>query len=736
MEGSGREPGLHWTRCRPRAPSKKERKLWANVVRKLRTGEMPPSRSPQPTRAERERLANWIETQLVKVDCGLKRDPGRVTVRRLNRAEYNNTIRDLVGVDFKPAKDFPADDVGYGFDNVGDVLSLPPILMEKYLEAAEKIADAAILTPEEQTSKPRIIPAKTLVGGSPVGKFRGLFSAGKVSTAFNSPSDGEYILRVQAYAQQAGPESARMQVEIDGKPVKVFQVEAVEGDETDYELKLRLAKGRHTIAAAFINDYFNPKDPNPRNRDRNLFVGDISVQGPIGGEPKPVPASHRQLVICQPGKGMSPDECARRILSRFASRAYRRPATKEEVEQLVNLVRLARKNGDSFEAGLELAVTAVLVSPKFLFRIEEDPRPDDPNVVRLINEFELATRLSYFLWSSMPDERLFDLARPEGELRKNLDAEVRRMLRDPKVQALVDNFAGQWLQIRNLSKASPNPDQFPSFNDALRQDMAQETKLFFATILKEDRSILDFIDADFTFVNERLARHYGMKGIRGEEFRRVKVDRAQRGGVLTMATVLTVTSNPTRTSPVKRGKWILENILGTPPPPPPPEVEELDESKNAVEAGSLRKRMELHRSKPICASCHERMDPLGFGFENYDAIGAWRNKDGPFPIDASGTLPDGQKFNGPAELKAILKMRKKDFARCLSEKMLTYALGRGLEYYDKCAIDEIVARLVKNEYRFSALILAVVHSDPFQKTARQRGRTCLDQWCFGSNRSQ
>src|SRR5262249_43162770 len=400
---------------------------------------------------------------------------------------------------------------------------------------------------------------------------------------------------------------------------------------------------------------------------------------------------------------------------------FRRAVTKEEVERFVGLIELAHKNGDDYEKGLQLALEAVLVSPNFLFRIELDKEPANPDAVHPVNEFELATRLSYFLWSTMPDDELLRLAEA-GQLRSagNLDKQVKRMLKDPKARALVENFAGQWLQLRNLKTAAPDPGTYPAFDEALRAAMVKETELFFEAVMKEDRGILDFIDSDYSFVNERLAKHYGIAGVKGDEFRRVAFTGGARGGVLTQASILTLTSNPTRTSPVKRGKWILENVLGTPPPPPPPNVPELKDDKEVVLSGTLRQRMEQHRAKPDCAVCHDKLDPLGFGFENFDGIGGWRDKDGKFGIDPSGVLPDGKRFAGPTELRTILKGRAAEFRHCLSEKMLTYALGRGLEYFDKCAVDGITAMTAQGQDRFSALILAVVQSEPFQNRRGKR----------------
>ena len=401
-------------------------------------------------------------------------------------------------------------------------------------------------------------------------------------------------------------------------------------------------------------------------------------------------------------------------LWQLARRAYRRPVTAAEVNGLVHFVSLAQQNGDSFEQGVRVALEAILVSPHFLFRIESDRDPNNPAASHRLDDYELAARLSYFLWSSMPDEQLFRLAR-EHKLHKpdTIESEVRRMLLDPKSVALVDNFAGQWLELRNLDSVKPDPDRFPGFDEGLRAAMKEETRLFFEAVIHEDRSILDFIDGKFTFLNERLAKHYGIGGITGPEFRRVDLSGEERSGILTQASVLTVSSYPTRTSPVLRGKWVLENFLNDPPPPPPPGVPNLNEAAIGTTA-SLRQQLEQHRANPACATCHTRMDPLGFGLENYDAIGRWRTQDGKFPVDAAGTLPVGRSFHSPMELKSILRTDRDAFARCVTEKMLTYALGRGLERYDKPAVNLICSRLAASDYRFSRLVLEIVGSLPFQ----------------------
>ncbi len=709
--------GLEFHKFTDVASVLKARKTWEKVLGKIKFGVMPPEEHDrQPTNQERQRVVQWLEEKLYHVDCSKLRDPGRVTIRRLNRVEYNNTIRNLVGVDFEPGKGFPSDDVGYGFDNIGDVLSLPPLLMEKYLDAAEKIAEAAIIG-DVEARRNQHFEDKNLDAGNGRRRDTGfvqLSTNGEVSARAKFPLDGQYVLRVRAAADQAGDEPAKMEFRIDGKQVQVFEIEGHRQPKI-YEATIKIEKGSRTFSAAFINDYYNPKAENPRDRDRNLVVSFLEVKGPIYVEgEQDLPETHRRIVICRPGGDKSVRDCAVAIFRNFASRAFRRPATGEELARLADLVESALKQGDTFEQAVQVALQAVLVSPHFLFRVENDPQPHDPEAKHRIVDYELASRLSYFLWSSMPDDELFQLAEQRKLHRTDvLEQQVRRMLKDAKSGALVENFGGQWLNLRNLDNAAPDPKIFPTFNDKLRADMRRETKLFVEAVIREDRSILDFLDGDFTFLNARLAEHYGQPGIEGEEFRKVPLVGGRRAGVLTQASILTITSEPTRTKPVKRGKWVLENILGTPPPPPPPNVSELEETAQANPDSSLRKQLELHRKNPVCASCHNLMDPIGFGFENFDAIGRWRDQDGKFPIDASGELPGGAKFNSPIDLVRILKQRKSDFSRCLTEKLLTFALGRGLEFYDKCAVDRIVSALSSNESRFSTLVIEIVRSEPF-----------------------
>ena len=694
------------------------RKIWEKVLHHLRTGEMPPENKPQPSRSEREMMAGWIESRALQCDCDHP-DPGRVTLRRLNRAEYNNTIRDLVGVDFKPADDFPADDSGYGFDNIGDVLALPPILLEKYLAAAEKVLDAAILTDETANQPRQKFEAEKMHSTAKGGVYKGwalsLDREGEIARHVDFAEDGEYIFRARAFGQQAGPDPARMEFRLDYKPLKIVDVKAVESAPGIYQVRFKTKAGSHRIAAAYINNYLNPNDPDPENRDRNLLIDWVEIIGPI--KAPPLSPAYKQIFISQPTPTTT-NICARTIVNDFTRRAYRRPVAESDIDRLMKFFAMAQSDGESFEQSIKLTLQAVLVSPHFLFHEEVRPGAGEPKSVQPLDDFALASRLSYFIWSSLPDDELFVQA-SRGTLRKNLEGQVKRMLKNPKSSALVENFAGQWLQLRTLKTVTPDPDQFPTFDESLRAAMQKETELFFEDILRADDSVLNLLDAKYTFLNERMARHYGIAGIKGDEFRRVSLKDTPRGGILTHASVLTITSNPTRTSPVKRGKWILENILGTPPPPPPPEVPVLSETKEIVLSGSLRQRMEQHRANPKCASCHARMDPLGFGFENYDGVGAWRERDGKFPIDSSGNFFSGESFRNAGELKTILIKRKKDaFLRCISEKMLTYALGRGLEFYDTCAVDEISKKLAKQGGKFSSLVCAIARSAPFQ---RRRG---------------
>ncbi|MCC9604400.1 DUF1592 domain-containing protein [Blastopirellula sp. JC732] len=686
------------------------RKSWQKTLDQLASGAMPPKDETQPSAEEMAQTLEWIRGALADYSCDGPADPGRETIRRLNRAEYENTIRDLVGVEFKATEEFPADDVGYGFDNIGDVLSLSPLLLEKYYDAAVTIADKAIVSDPKSLIRSERLKNFKLKDGSKSDDRLTFASHNVGTTDFEVDAPGEYKISIRAFGTRAGDQLPNMHVKLDDQN-KDFAVDATRGKEKDYEITKRFSKGKHHLEISFTNDHYDPNNANPNLRDRNLIVTSVKLVGPPEIKPDSYPESHRQIFVAYPGdEGITFEVAARRNLTRFASRAYRRPVTADEINRLYTLVAAAQADGANFEESVREGIIAILCSPNFLFRVEVD---EAQGPVRQLTEYELAARLSYFLWSSAPDQELLTLAY-EGKLRSQLDQQIERMMKSPKSTALVENFAGQWLQLRNLESAKPNIRQFRSFTPQLAKSMRRETELFFESIVREDRSILDLIGADYTYLDESLAKHYGVKDVNGEEFRKVSLGDKGRGGILTHASILTVTSNPTRTSPVKRGKWVLENVLGTPPPDPPADVPTLEGQKELK--GTLRERMAQHMANPSCASCHARMDPIGFALENFDAVGAFRDKDEGQKIDASGELPGGIKFDGAKGLRQLILTEHRDeFVRTFSEKMLTYALGRGVEYYDMCAVDAIQDELERNDYRFSALVKAIVHSDPFQK---------------------
>ena len=704
--------------------AKKDRMTWETIVNVVASGEMPPKKKPQPSKEDKEAFLGWVENTMIKVDCTSPKDPGRVTLRRLNRAEYNNTIRDLCGVDFSPADDFPSDDVGYGFDNIGDVLSMQPVLLEKYLTAAEKVLDTAIVSLDGVRSSNQSFRPQTILVTPRSAKLREKSPQGREIVRivlveegsaflekFNFSADGEYILRVKAWGEPSGEEAPKIAIRLDGKEAKSFTVDATEKTKAKpYEVKLKVSTGERRVAVAFTN-------PAADKKSRIVHLEAIEIEGPIGGGSKPLPESTKRILQAIPKTEADNKTAAKVVLTKFATRAYRRPVTADEIQRLLKLYDIAEGQGDPFEKAIRLPLKAILVSPNFLFRVEADPK--SPDEVRTISDYEFATRLSYFLWSTMPDDTLIQLA-DTGELRKPgiLEGQVKRMLKDPKSKALVDNFAGQWLMLRNIRTLSPDTGLFPTWDEPLRDAIIRETELYFDYIVREDRSVLEFLDSDYTFANERLAKHYSLPNVRGAEFQKVKLTDTKRGGVITQASILLVTSNPTRTSPVKRGKWILDNILGTPPPPPAPDIPELPPVGELK--GTLRQQMESHRSNPACATCHAKMDPLGFGLENFDAIGRWRELDNKQKIDPSGVLPGGAKFSGPSELRKILLGKSEAFRNCLSEKLLTYALGRGLEYQDKCAVNDLSKKLTKGNDQFSQLVLAILETDAFQKRRGKR----------------
>jgi len=702
----------------------KDRKTWEKVYRMINAGAMPPSDyDAQPTEDARKEVAEIFYDELYNFDCTQIHHAGRSTLHRLNRAEYNNTIRDLFGISLTPADEFPQDDVGEGFDNIGDVLSVPPLLMEKYLDAAEIIAAAVIDTRDFSKGLSQTFNAEkteSTAGGDPDGEgFRMLGSTGSVSANVELSAEGKYKIRIRALATQAGDEDAKMGLQIDGENVTEFDVKGHRKADW-FEHDMTLTAGSHKIGGAFLNDFYAPEAEDKRRRDRNLAVGTIEVIGPEGGSAPAWHETHRRFVTVRPSDSVTVKDAASQVLRPFLYRAFRRPVADAEIARFAELVdRNVAEFKETYDYGLFVAIQAALVSPDFLFRKEADPEGNATE--RKLNEYEVASRLSYFLWSSMPDEELFQLAENKRLFDPAiLRGQIERMLHDDKANALSRNFASQWLNLRNLTDVQPNPEVFPDFDDALRSAMRQETEMLFSTIVKENRSIDDFLNADFTFLNERLAKHYGIAGVSGDQFVRVSLEGTKRSGVLTQASILTLTSNPGRTSPVKRGKWILENILGEVPPPPPPGVPPLEEAAKDTANLSLRERLEIHRKDPGCASCHKTMDPLGMGLENFDAIGRWRDQEGEHNVDSSGELPGGVTFSGPIELIAIIRGRQEQFHRAFAERLLTYALGRGLEYYDKCAVDQALVLMKQRGNRFSALVEGIVISDPFMKRSRTR----------------
>jgi len=714
--------GLDLMKFRDPRAALAERDVWEKVAGKIRSGEMPPAPAARPDPAAAKAVERWAEAHVDSLDRKRRIDPGRVTARRLNRAEYNATVRDLLGVSFRPADDFPLDDSGYGFDNIGDVLSVNPALMEKYLAAADQLARAAIAAgpvPKavvERYELERMGEPAQVVGDPEAPRItrRGSFL---VRHRFSHAGDYE----IRAYVRGRGrPEAApsKLVIMAGGRQYEAFDVEPVvkgQNPRRMFECTVRMPPGDAEAGAAWLypgpmvenKDRHNPAGP-------NMWVDAIEVRGPFARPDEPSPESRRRIFVCEPEPGRFDLDCARKILAAFLPRAWRRPVAEHELDRMMSFVALAQKEGDTFDQAIQLAVKAALVSPNFLFRIEREAGPGGAGAERALNDYELASRLSYFLWSSMPDEELFRLAAQKQLGRPAvLAAQVKRMLADGKSSALAENFGGQWLELRNLNQVSPDPRAFPDFDTDLREAMRRETTMFLAALLREDRPVLDLINGNYTFLNERLAGHYGIPGIEGRQFRRVELDGVQRSGVITQASVLTISSHPNRTSPVLRGIWILENFLASPPPAAPANVPQLKEAEIG-KTMSLRQQMERHRADPNCAVCHTKMDQLGFGLENYDPVGRWRTRDGNFDIDPVGELPGGQKFTTPAEMKAILLEDKENFVRCLTEKLMTYALGRGLESYDKPVVRSIGKKVAANGYRISSMILEIVQSPPFR----------------------
>lgn len=716
--------GVHTADAAPSAA------ILERVLRKVRTGEMPPLGMPRPDAPVSAGFVKFLEAQLDQA-AAAKPNPGAPGIHRLNRAEYSNAVRDLLALDLDHSASLPADDSGYGFDNIGAALTVSPLHMEKYMSTARRVSRLAVGTVKPSPAIERFNAAKGAnadTDGLPLGESNGILFRRYF------PVDAEYSILVRVRGNPApNAPPAELDLRLDGKRVKLFDVSVNPAEEAqgtrNYEVRLPLKAGMRTVGAGFLSESWKieggptvGRRGAPAPQATPAGVDYVQIGGPFNSSGPGDTESRKRIFLCRPAAGQPEEPCANRILTSLARQAYRRPVGPADLAPLMKLYAAGRADGGNFDTGIETALRAILVSPDFLFRVEREPAASAPGTVHRVGDFELASRLSFFLWSTIPDDALLQLA-AQGKLRDPsvLTEQVRRMLADPKSKALVDNFGGQWLRLRNISEWHPDPDKFPQFDEALRNAMRRESEMFFDYIIREDRSVLDFIDADYTFLNERLARHYGIPGVRGNYFRRVALNgtdpgmehATERGGILTQAGILMVTAYPTRTSPVLRGKWILDSLLGAPPPPPPPDVPALEES-TAGSPKSLREQLEKHRANAACATCHVRMDPLGFALENYDPIGTFRTSEGGAAIDASGALPGGINVNGPDGLKKVLMARKDQFVESLADKLLTYALGRGLEYYDMPAVRQIRRATAANDYRFSSLVLAAVNSEPFQ----------------------
>jgi hypothetical protein len=732
--------------------------LWEKVVRKLRSGSMPPAGVRRPDRATYHAVISQLETSLDEA-AARKPNPGRPAVHRLNRAEYTNVIRDLLAIDIDGRALLPSDDSSYGFDNVADVLTLSPTLLDRYMSAARKISRLAVGDPAMRPFVETYALPRNLVQQVRVSDELPFRSRGGTVIRHHFPVDGQYTIKVSLQRTVNTPvirglaNREQLDVRLDGARLKLFQVggECVGSSEprcikppglvqaSEYErtadanliIRFPAKAGTRTVGISFVKrTAAAPEGPGPVrlpagsssdafDQNAEMGVDSLQIEGPFDVTGAGDTPSRRAIFICQPARAQDEAPCAKQILSNLARRAYRRPVTDQDLQTLLKFYRLGSKRG--FDAGIELALERLLVSPEFLMRVEQDPQGAPPDVPYRISDLELASRLSFFLWSSIPDDELLETA-IQGRLRNPdvLEQQVRRMLRDGRSKALVTNFAGQWLYLRNLPVLAPDPELFPDFDRNLRDAFQRETELFLESQLREDRSVVELLSADYTFVNERLAKFYGIPNVYGTHFRRVTLPDDRRAGLLGQASILMVTSYSTRTSPVVRGKWLLENILGSPPPPPPPNVPPLKENgEGGEQPTSVRARLEEHRKNPVCASCHAPMDPLGFALENFDAIGRWRTTEANTPIDASGAFPDGAKFSGPAEFRKALLGHREEFVATLTEKLLTYALGRGVEYYDMPAIRKIMRDATVDDHRWSSIILGTVRSMPFQMRAPQ-----------------
>lgn len=724
--------------------------VWEKVLRKLRSRAMPPSGVPRPDDATYDALANYLETALDQ-QADILPQPGRPSLRRLNRSEYMNSVRDLLGVDILDDTILPADDTMFGFDKIANVLTLSPLLAEQYISAARKVRRLALGDADAPPLFEIYSVSGYLMQTGWMGEDMPFGSRGGTSIDHHFSMDGEYVLQVSLHRNSREyirglTETHQFEVRLDGRKIKQIQIGGEKHGESagifssgtsgdveqehyertaDKALEARFfAKaGTRKLTVTFLDEDTVPEEPLYPPHTLYDFaqykggvpaVHTVAVGGPFEANGIGNTASREKILVCRPKKN-NDEACARQIISTLARRAYRRVPTGDELDELMVFYRQGKTQG--FEQGIGLAIERMLAGPEFLFLVVQTPAAASSGDLFQISDLELATQLSLFLWSTIPDEELLQLAE-NGRLSRPaiLEQQVRRMLDDPRSATLVDSFAAQWLHLGKLNVMQPNTDLFPYVDDNLLQDFRSETELFFDYILRNDRPLLELLNADYSFVNERLAAHYGIEGVYGDHFRKVQLPDPSRGGLLSQGSILTVTSYPNRTAPVIRGKWILDNILGAPPPPPPANVPGLRTENDEGKVLNMRQQMEQHRADPVCASCHKIMDPLGFALENYDAIGRWRKIDAASftPIDASGTLPDGTPFVGPLELRQVLvEHRQEDFILTAIEKLLTYALGRGVDYHDAPVMRDIMRESAPDDYRLSSLIMAVVKSTPF-----------------------
>lgn len=748
-----------------------EAETWEKVVRKLRAGMMPPAGAPRPDRHTLDALAASIETSLDQA-AAQHPNPGRVPLHRMNRTEYANAIRDLLAVDVDPTTLLPADDSSNGFDNIADVLGVSPALMERYVSAAAKISRLAVgdrdTSPLDVTYTVKgDLSQDVTLDGMPLG------TRGGTAIRHNFPLDGEYLIKLsltklsfgQVFGE--GAEGQELEVTLNGQRVKLYQLEDVpmffmrekpgaassappplsqdaqSGNaervkmtpNIHLEFRLKVKAGPQMIGVAFLEKSYEANEdlvhrPMSSTKDVNIgmqygystvpHLARVDITGPYNSTGSGDTPSRRRIFICHPNAPSDEVACARQILANLTRRAFRRAPTDADLEPLLSFYQQERNSSGSFDNGIEMALRRILADPEFVFRFEPPPANVAPGGIYRITDTELASRMSFFIWSSIPDDELLNLA-IQNKLHEPavLERETRRMLADPKARALTTNFAGQWLYLRELKNANPDPREFPDFDDNLRQAFQKETEMLFESVLREDRSVLDLLNADYTFVNERLAKHYGIPGIYGPDFRRVAVPSDDRRGLLGQGSMLLVTSNANRTSPVQRGKWVLENLLGSPPPLPPPNVPPLKENTGGAAVTSVRERMEEHRSNPVCAACHKIMDPIGLSLENFDGVGAWRTVDSGFKIDPSGKLVDGTPLTGPASLREALLNRPEAFVGNMTEKLLMYGVGRETKYYDMPVVRSVMQGAQRDNYRFSELVMGIVKSEPFQMKMKE-----------------